>query len=263
MHSKNIKISVVTIVFNDADHILATVGSVGSQTARANIEYIVVDGASTDGTSELLERQSSDIDIYIREKDSGIYNAMNKGLRAATGDYVIFMNSGDRFSDHDVVRKVVESIAGKEKLPAMVYGHYRECLGEERTFGVKPSRQPDKIWYGPVASHQSTFYNLAFLKNNNLVYDESFRIAADYRLTLETLVRSRYDALRLDLCISDFDISGVSNTNQDQGLREANRVRREVLAWGPLRTGLMTGLLLGARYTKRYLNPLYTFLRNR
>lgn len=255
------KISVVTIVFNDAEHILNTINSVEEQTARQQIEYIVVDGASTDGTSELIQKQLSAIDTYICEKDSGIYNAMNKGLTAAKGDYVIFMNSGDKFSDDNVIGRVISSIPRSANLPILIYGNYRETGADTHTSGVKPSRKPDKIWYGPIASHQSTFYNLAFLREHNLFYDEEFKIAADYRLTLETLVKSNYNALQLDFCISDFDITGTSNINQNLGLKEANRIRREVLGWSSIRCAMLSAALLSARFCKAHVNWLYRLLR--
>jgi glycosyltransferase involved in cell wall biosynthesis len=89
------KFSVVTICYNAVETIERTLLSVLRQTARPQIEYIVIDGASTDGTSEIIRRYAPQIDVYLCEPDTGIYNAMNKGLAYASGDYVIFMNSGD------------------------------------------------------------------------------------------------------------------------------------------------------------------------
>ena len=92
------KVTVVTVVFNDAAHIESTMLSVIGQTYK-NIEYIVIDGKSNDGTTDLIKRYSDKITKWISEPDKGIYDAMNKGLALATGDYVIFMNSGDKFID--------------------------------------------------------------------------------------------------------------------------------------------------------------------
>lgn len=258
---KQLKISVVTIVFNDVAHILSTINNVDSQTARSRMEYIVVDGKSTDGTSEVISANSSRIDRYICEKDNGIYNAMNKGLRAATGDYIIFINSGDVFSSTDVVEKVLAALQVPSALPALVYGSYQEVGNNAVCSRIIPCRSADKIWYGPVASHQSTFYNLSFLKNCGLSYDESYRIAADYKLTLQVIKLSHHSCLRLPLCISNFDTSGISNTNMDAGLYEAHRVRQQVLGWSPFRCKLLTGILLTARYSKKYIRPIYDILR--
>lgn len=255
------RISVVTIVYNDKTHIGKTIESVLSQSARDQIEYIVVDGLSTDGTSECIETYNDRIDIYIREKDSGIYNAMNKGIAHSTGDYVIFMNSGDRFSSPNVIKSTISAIESHSGPPALVYGDYREVKKGVYTNPI-PARTPTKIWYGPVASHQSTFYNLEFLHKYGLSYDESYRIAADYKLSLQVITKAVDNVLRIPVCVSDFDTGGCSNTNQDLGLQEANRARREILGWGRIRIAGLTMVLLAARFTKKYLSPLYRLLRH-
>lgn len=253
------KVSVITIVYNDVSNIGRTLQSVINQTHR-NIEYIVVDGASTDGTSEIIRRYTDHIDKYICEPDTGIYNAMNKGLREATGDYVIFINCGDRFSANDTVAKIIAAI-GMET-PDVVYGNYREFnSNSNETSQVISCRSANKIWYGPVASHQSTLYRLKHLQNHGLSYDESYKIAADYKLTAQAIVAAK-STLKTDICVSDFDTSGISSNNQNLGLKEANRVRREVMGWSVARIMLLTAILLCARFTKKYLNPIYKLLRN-
>lgn len=254
------KISVVTIVFNDIKGIGTTIDSVASQTARNDIEYIVIDGASTDGTADFIREKASRINILVSEPDKGIYDAMNKGLERATGDFVIFMNSGDRFSSADVVERIIAEIEKTGSKPAVVYGDYRESANGECGQPI-PSRRPDKIWYGPVASHQSTFYNLSILRKLGLNYDLSYRIAADYKLTLSVLTLTQNNGLQTDICVSDFDVTGLSNKNQNQGLKEANRARRDVLHWGRFKTGLLTTALYGARYMKRFMRPVYNLIR--
>ena len=256
------KVSVVTIVYNDEKGIGRTIDSVNSQTARSNIEYIVIDGDSKDATRQILKSSSDVIDILVSEPDKGIYDAMNKGLKRATGDYVIFMNSGDCFSGKEVVADIIRRIDSLPKAPAIVYGTYRESNQGTLSAPI-PCRSAKKIWYGPVASHQSTFYNLHEVRKRGLEYDLNYRIAADYKFTLSILAATEFDGMPVDICVSDFDVSGASNQNQNIGLREANKARREVLGWSRSRTGSLTVALLGARYMKRYLNPLYRFLRNR
>lgn len=254
------RISVVTIVFNDKDNICKTIESVLDQSVRTDIEYIIVDGKSTDGTSELILKYADEIDIYICEKDTGIYNAMNKGLYHAHGEYVIFMNSGDCFSHTNVIASTISAIDNHSATPALVYGDYRESKEGVYTSQI-PSRTSKWIWYGPVASHQSTFYNLAFLRQHGLSYDESYKIAADYKLTLEVITRATGNVLRIPVCISDFDTSGSSNANRNLGLREANKVRREVLGWGAGKETALTILLLCARYARLYGGCFYKLLR--
>lgn len=252
------KITVVTIVYNDVRHIEATLLNVLGQTSFDNIEYIVVDGASNDGTSDVIKKYSDRIDRYICEPDTGIYNAMNKGLDAATGDYIIFINCGDRLSSASVISKIIYAI--KDERPDVVYGTYREIDGSGVASKVIPCRSSDKIWYGPVASHQSTFYRIEHLRQWKLRYDESYKIAADYKITAQAIQHAR-KVFQTDICISDFDVSGVSSVNQNAGLSEANRVRREVFNWSEVRIACLTAVLLCARYTKKYAGPLYKLIR--
>ncbi|RMG86362.1 MAG: glycosyltransferase, partial [Bacteroidetes bacterium] len=103
------KISVITVVFNGRDLLKGTMDSVFEQT-YPNIEYVVVDGASTDGTTDLIRQHQHQIDRWISEPDRGLYDAMNKGLKMATGDFVWFMNAGDRIFDPKTVEKIVARI---------------------------------------------------------------------------------------------------------------------------------------------------------
>ena len=254
------KISVITVVYNDKDHIVHTIDSVVSQSARCRMEYIVVDGASTDGTSDLIKEHLQHIDTYICEKDSGIYNAMNKGMNCATGDFVIFMNSGDSFCSQNVVERVLDAIGQAPQVPALLYGDYREMKGSTFSSPI-PARKFDKIWYGQVASHQSTFFNLHFLRSRGWQYDESYKIAADYKLALQVIHGANRNILQVPFCVSNFEVSGVSNQQQNLGLEEANRARREVLGWGCIREKALTILLLISRFARQHGGFIYKKMR--
>lgn len=250
-------ISVITIVYNDKRGIRNTIENVIHQTRFNDIEYIIVNGASTDGTTSVIEEYMKYISKYICEPDTGIYNAMNKGLAIASGDYVIFINSGDMFSSENVVENIINSIGND--VPDVVYGSYRECQGSSVS-KVIPCRNVDKIWYGPIASHQSTLYRLEHLQKYGLKYDESYRIAADYKLTAEA-VKLASKCLKTNICISDFDLTGISSSNQNLGLKEANRVREDVFGWDKFKIRSLTAVLLCARYAKKYFGPIYKLIR--
>lgn len=242
--------SIITVCWNVASEIERTLKSVAGQKGVA-FEYIVIDGGSTDGTLAVIEQYRDMVDVLVSEKDKGIYNAMNKGLRLAHGKYAIFMNAGDCFASEDVLSKVkaqVEANIGSD-YPALVYGDYMRVDGEEAT-QVIPARSASKAWYGMFASHQSMFYNVDYLRQNGLEYDESYRIAADYKLTLEVVKRAGVEhVLQVPVCIARFDLGGVSHANQDKGLNEADRVRKEVLG--------MSGIQrLGIRIMQRCARPL-------
>ena len=102
-------ISIITVVYNDIENIEETILSVLSQTYD-NIELIVIDGASNDGTADVIKKYDKKIDYWISEKDGGIFDAMNKGIKVSKGDYINFMNSGDFFTSADLVNEVVKNL---------------------------------------------------------------------------------------------------------------------------------------------------------
>lgn len=250
INQEYIMFSVITVCWNVASEIERTLKSVAGQ-KDAGFEYIVIDGGSTDGTLAVIEQYRDMVDVLVSEKDKGIYNAMNKGLRLAHGRYAIFMNAGDYFASEDVLSKVKAQIEANivSDYPALVYGDYMRVDGEEAT-QVIPARSASKAWYGMFASHQSMFYNVDYLRQNGLEYDESYRIAADYKLTLEVVKRAGVEhVLQVPVCIARFDLGGVSHANQDKGLNEADRVRKEVL-------GMSSIQRFGIRIMQRCARPL-------
>lgn len=108
-----VKVSIVTVVFNDQENILKTIKSVTNQSFKDR-EYLVIDGGSTDNTKEIINQNISSIDKYISEKDKGIYDAMNKAIDMAEGEWIIFMNSGDVFVDDHVLEKVFSYPIGEK-----------------------------------------------------------------------------------------------------------------------------------------------------
>lgn len=253
-----IKIAIVTIVYNGEREIERTIRSVVSQTYR-NIEYVLVDGASTDGTMQIVEPYREFFHAIVSEPDSGIYNAMNKGLNLVSGDYVIFVNSGDCLASENVLERVVDSIRKESRLPDMVYGNYKES-GNSALEKEIPCYSHEKAWYGMFASHQSIFYRLGLLRDNNIVFDETFKVAADYKLTLQAIVKGK-SFLKLPICISSFDITGVSCKNQDLGLYEADRIRKEVLKMSWIKRHGIIMISKTSRYVKKYLGFLYRIYR--
>ena len=254
----DIRISVITIVFNGENEIQRTIESVINQTYK-NIEYILIDGASKDKTMSIAEKYKEYFSKMISEPDKGIYNAMNKGLSYATGDYVIFANSGDLIASNEVFERVVKSIKEYGDLPELVYGNYAEVsngiIGNEiQSYGHQ------RIWYGMFASHQSMFYKLDFIKNNNIQFDESYKIAADYKFTMQTIVNgNRF--LKVPYCISLFDISGISNNNKDMGLYEADRARKEVLKMGYIKRKSIILASKISRFIKNNFRFIYKLYR--
>ncbi len=220
------KISIITVAYNNLAGLKHTAASVFGQTCQ-DFEYIVVDGGSGDGTREWLEANDAQIDWWCSEMDGGIFPAMNKGIRQASGEYCIFMNSGDRFFNADVIEKVVPLLNGKD-----FYTGNEQKIGAQ----VRLAKAPQEIRASYLAvsflPHQATFIRTALLKRRP--YDERYRLVSDWRQMLEELVvyNASYEAL--PLVVSEFDTEGISSHgDMQQKLRaEMDAIRRELL---PLR----------------------------
>lgn len=256
--NKDIKISVVTIVFNGEKEIEHTILSVIHQTYK-NIEYVLIDGASKDGTMHVVEKYKDYFAKIVSEPDKGIYNAMNKGLCLVSGDYVIFANSGDCVASQDVFEKVVEAASKEQNIPDMIYGNYKES-GEGAMEKEIPCYSHERVWYGMFASHQSIFYRLGMLRGNNILFDESYKVAADYKMTMQSVVASKH-FLKVPICISEFDITGVSSQNQDLGLYEADKARKEVLKMPWFKRKSLITVSKTSRFVKKNLGFIYKLYR--
>ena len=114
------RFSIVTVTYNAENVLNDTIQSIVTQTYR-NVEYIIVDGGSTDGTMHIVDRYRPMISIVVSEPDNGLYDAMNKGIALATGDYICFLNAGDAFHEDDTLQRMVHSLRGIE-LPDVIYG---------------------------------------------------------------------------------------------------------------------------------------------
>lgn len=178
------KISVVTICYNSESCIKQTIESVLNQTYK-NIEYIIQDGASSDGTCDIIREYTSDERInFVSEKDAGIYNAMNKATDKATGDYIIFMNSGDVFYDEKTLEDICPLLEGD-----VVYGgvirEKREGVIEEKYKGKHHLLK--LILIGRMPCHQSMFIRDDIMKKYR--YNEEYRITADYDFTVRAYAK--------------------------------------------------------------------------
>lgn len=167
------KISIVTVVYNNEKGIKETLDSVFFQTfPREKLEYIVIDGNSTDGTKDIIESNLDKIDFYLSEKDKGIYDAMNKGIAHATGEYIIFMNSGDSFYSEDVL-SVVFNNENFEEADLIFGSAFVHSSWGDFEFHLS---QKHKIWKS--FSHQAVFVKTELMKT--YPFDLSYKSAADF-----------------------------------------------------------------------------------
>lgn len=269
--------SIVTVVFNDLLGLTVTRESLEAQTFR-DYEWIIIDGASTDGTAEYLygfQRAPDDPAaerprlMIVSEADSGIYNAMNKGLALATGTFAIFMNAGDAFAGAAVLEQVAaRGPCGEHDL---IYGDALERLRDDKpsyaadrdpVLLLKRARNIRAIRYGMFTHHQAIFFRRRFLVEHGICYDESLSIAADYALAAEAYVRGcRPLKLTFPICI--FARGGTSQRNQRLGRRDVSEVQRRILGLGTWhllwnRAGLALSAIL-----RRYFSRAYDRIRFR
>ncbi len=214
-----IKVSIITITYNNRDGLKRTAQSVQSQMSR-DYEWIIIDGASTDGTRGDFGNYANA--RIISEPDNGIYDAMNKGIEQSNGDYIIFMNAGDMFSTPTILDEVLGAIT--EKNPDLIYGDAWE-QGKDGDIFYKRAKPHSGILNGLFTHHQSIFYNRAAL--GSLRYDTSFRIAADYDLTLRFLKNKTRTCHYIDKPICVFESGGISQKNIDTGRHEQCRSRKQ------------------------------------
>lgn len=166
-------ISVVTVVFNDETEIEATIQSVLDQ-SYPKIELIVIDGKSTDGTLKKLDAFRPKIDHFLSESDQGIYDAMNKGISLASGEWIYFLNAGDQFMQSDTLNEIAEQL--QLDGPDLVYGKHLADYGYfERIHRPGPL---DQLKYGMVFSHQALFVRTELLKSQ--AFDLTYQLAADF-----------------------------------------------------------------------------------
>lgn len=183
------KVSIITATYNSEKTLQDTLISVESQTYQ-DIEYIVVDGLSTDGTLDLVKRISSRVTKIVSEKDKGIYDALNKGVEMATGDIIGFIHSDDILARSDIIEKVVSEF--ERSGAALVYGDLvfidRNNINRTKRYWRSGSFKKRKISFGWAPPHPSVYMKKSLYRDDGL-FDIDFRIAADYDQMLRVLKR--------------------------------------------------------------------------
>ncbi len=203
------KISVITVVYNDVTHIESTIKSYLSQT-WINKEYIVIDGGSNDGTLEIIKQYADRIAYWCSEKDEGIYDAMNKGIKQATGDWIIFLNSGDLFASKNALKNVMEQAVDLEHTD-VIFGNSIERDGGSDIF--QPSSEDiERLANSPIYRHGSSLVKRAVQQNHlfQTYRQNQYGFALDW-LLIYTLYKEGCRFQRVDTTIELFLKEGVSN----------------------------------------------------
>lgn len=215
------KLSVITVVFNDVKYIEKTILSVVTQTYK-KIEYIVIDGNSTDGTVDIIKKYSQKITYWHSEPDSGLYDAMNKSMEHITGDYVVFLNSGDTFYDINTVNNVF--LSDNFGNTDVFYGDTLVIDQKGQIKGKRRHRPPEKLTWrsfktGMLVSHQ------AFIPAVRLIepYDLSYKLSSDFDWCIKIMKKSKKNT-NTNLIIAKYLDGGISKQNMVKSLNERFKI---------------------------------------
>lgn len=223
------KISVVTVCYNAAANIEPTVRSVAAQ-SWGNLEYLVIDGASSDDTLSIVDRYRAKVDVLVSEKDAGIYDAMNKALRLATGEAVIFMNAGDYFYSGYVVELAAEFMTRTPEAD-VVYGGIEVRYLDGRVSEFMPPEAGGALDFLINGSlpHQGTFARRSAFARSGL-FDTRYRSHADYDWFLKMASDPRIIMQRAPFYVASFGLGGASS-ELERGERERHVIQNGLPAY--------------------------------
>lgn len=215
------KLSIVTINYNNAEGLNRTLDSIASQTYR-DIEHVIVDGASTDGSVDVIREYALKIEsrvprvksvVWSSEQDNGIYNAMNKGLRKATGSYIQILNSGDTLAAPDVVEKMMIAIE-KAEYPEILYGNMIKQWPDGKRIMDKGGEGHLSMlsFYHGTLNHDSAYIRRDIFDKFGL-YDEKLKIVSDWKWYLQAIPLGGIVPVYVDIDVTIFDMTGVSESN--------------------------------------------------
>jgi len=242
--------SIITVTYNASQWLERTILSVLRQ-SYPHIEYLIIDGGSTDGTVDLIKQYQDGIAWWISEPDKGLYNAMNKGLQQATGDYVWFINAGDTLHTANTLQEIVASIKKKVSLPDVLYGDTRIVDAEGRSLGLRRLRPPKQLTWksfrmGMLVSHQS------FIARREIapLYSEEYKLTADFDWCIQCLKNAK-EIKNTRLILSDFLEAGLSSVQRKASLKERYKIMRKY--YGPVTTFLLHGWFAVRFYTAKWI----------
>ena len=216
------KFSVITVTYNAEKVLEDTLQSGISQTYR-HVEYIIVDGASKDGTIKIIDKYRERIHTVVSEPDKGLYDAMNKGIALATGNYLCFLNAGDSFHEDDTLQQMVHSIKGNE-LPDILYGETAIVDQQSHFLRMRRLSAPEVLSWksfkqGMLVCHQ------AFFAKRDLVepYDLNYRFSSDFDWCIRVMKKA-HTLHNTHLTIIDYLEEGLTTQNHKASLRERFRI---------------------------------------
>lgn len=213
------KISVITINYNNAEGLYKTVASVVGQVGL-EFEYLVVDGGSTDNSLSRIAEFRDKISVLVSEKDKGIYDAQNKGMALASGEYLLFLNSGDFLCTPDVLKTAVDMKLDKD----IVYGNMIINWGPNKTLGLMPDSITKEHLFSDTLWHPVSFIRRELFERYGH-YDLSYSMVADYEFFVRTIIGKQVSTKHIPLTVCEFNTGGLSSDPKKKDLERAERQR--------------------------------------
>lgn len=205
-------LSIITINYNDKSGLEATFNSVFNQTFKT-FEYIVIDGGSNDGSEELIEENIDKIHYWVSEKDKGIFNAMNKGIKAAKGDYLLFLNGGDTFYNEQVLANAIPQISKEQQI---YYGDVQRIFNDgTKTIKTYPKTLKFSFFIDSALAHQSTIVKKTLFEDL-FYFNENYKVFGDWEFFICAICKYNISYKHLDLVIANYDMSGISSSKDIQ-----------------------------------------------
>ena len=249
-------LSIITVVRDDLAGLERTRSSVAAQLFQ-DLEWLIIDGASTDGTAQFARGILEPPVSVVSEPDRGIYDAMNKGLDLAAGDYVLFLNAGDTLVSPATLDRVARRL--RHGVVDFLYGDsFEDRSASSRAY--KSARSVAGVGYGMFGCHQAMYYRRSLIESQR--YDPVLRIAGDYRFTAEFL-RKQPRIVKMEEALCVFELSGASMLDRRRGRRENWLIQRDVLGLSLPRRCLVQAAYLCSAALKKSLPFVYGKLRFR
>ena len=222
-------ISIITVNLNNAEGLKRTMESIRMQ-SYTDFEWIVIDGGSTDGSKEFIEKNQSEIESWISEKDTGIYNAQNKGIQRAKGEYCLFLNSGDLLADKNVLKEVSAYL----KEVDILYGDLITLDAKgARTFLKSPEKADVSCFMLSTIWHPTAFIKRSLFGKIG-PYREEFKVAGDYEFFIRAILKNSASTKHISFPIAVFDLGGISNNPSAGELQSLERKKSWELNFSPL-----------------------------
>lgn len=250
-----LKISVITVCYNAAATLEKTILSVLDQT-YSNIEYIIVDGKSTDGSVDIIKKYADRLAYWVSEPDKGVYDAMNKGIMVATGDYTIFMNSGDYFYNNEVIMCLSKEKLSDEDLiygPVYTEGKNGCYLWKADAIFLKTNNKRKLVFGAQGICHQGLFSKTTMLKK--LMFNLKYSICADTDLTYRIFVNGNHLVKKLNYVISVYNdtMDGISHNKPIEAIRQYKQIYS-------YNNNILFYLLLFIRSSRIYIYKIIKYL---